>query len=252
MPRRMNIVHSAELILVTKRPRQRKPKPPSEPTPRATQRRQALRESLIEAAERAIGVHGIAGVNARDLARAVGSSLGAIYNVFPHLDAIVFEVNSRTLAMFEAFVAKRGKVRWEDIDREAAIIALVGLAEAYLDFAVSNQPRWRAIFEQKVSAPGGLPKSYLSDQARLFTLVERPLAVLRPELDDRRRMLFARTMFSAVHGIVSLSLDAKLVSLPIAVVGGQLRAFVGVLGRGLLTEESLLGRRALPKKSSRA
>lgn len=234
-----------------KQPAKRRPKPTSRPTPRAYQRRQALRISLIEAAQKVIGVHGIAGLNARDLAREVGCSLGAIYNVFPHLDAIVFEVNSRTLAMFETFVAKSGKAAWKGAGREAALAGLVGLAEAYLDFAVSNEPRWRAIFEQKVSAPGGLPKSYLDDQARLFNLVEQPLAALRPELDDRRRMLFARTMFSAVHGIVSLSLDAKLVSLPIAVVGGQLRAFVGVLGRGLLTEESLLGSQTA-KKSRRA
>jgi len=204
-------------------------------TPRAAERRQTLRTDLIAAAEKAIAAKGVAGINARDLAEAVGCSLGAIYNVFPHLDAIVFGVNSRTLAMFEAFAARRGRAWSGGENAEAAVAGLVGLAEAYLDFAVAHQPRWRALFEH-VSAPGGLPESYLADQARLFTLVEKPLAALRPDLDDKRRMLFARTMFSAVHGIVSLSLDAKLVSLPVTVLGDQVRMFIRVLSAGLIAD----------------
>lgn len=201
-------------------------------TPKAAGRRTALRADLIAAAEKVIAAKGIAGLNARDLAQAAGCSLGAIYNVFPHLDAIVFEVNSRTLALFEAFVARRSKAR-EGIDPAASLVAL---AEAYFDFAVAHQPRWRALFEHRVSSPAGLPESYLADQARLFQLVERPLAALRPDFDDKRRMLFARTMFSAVHGIISLSLDAKLAAMTASVVGDQLRAFVGLVGAGLAAE----------------
>ncbi len=209
-------------------------------TPKAAERRTALRADLIVAAEKAIAAKGLAGLNARDLAEAVGCSLGAIYNVFPHLDAIVFEVNSRTLAMFEQFVARRSKSR-EGIDPAASLVAL---AEAYFDFAVAHQPRWRALFDHHVSSPGGLPGSYLADQARLFQLVERPLSALRPDFDDKRRMLFARTMFSAVHGIVSLSLDAKLEAMTVAVAGEQLRTFVGVVATGLAATEAPADRRS--------
>lgn len=209
--------------------RTRAGKAPPALTPRAAERRTALRADLIVAAEKVIAAKGIPGLNARDLAEAVGCSLGAIYNVFPHLDAIVFEVNSRTLALFEQFVARRAKSR-EGIDPAASLVAL---AEAYFDFAVAHQPRWRALFEHHVSTPDGLPESYLADQARLFLLVERPLAALRPDFDDKRRMLFARTMFSAVHGIVSLSLDAKLQAMTASVAGDQLRTFVGLVGAGL-------------------
>ena len=208
---------------------------PGATTLRATQRRQKLRVSLIKAAEKVVSAKGVAGINARELAETAGCALGAIYNVFPNLDAIVFEVNSRTLAMFEAFAARRGRALSGEANSEAAVAGLVGLAEAYLDFAVAHQPRWRALFEH-VEEPGGLPESYLADQARLFTLVEKPLAALRPDLDDKRRKLFARTMFSAVHGIVSLSLDAKLVSLPVTVLGDQVRMFIGVLSAGLIAD----------------
>jgi AcrR family transcriptional regulator len=237
---------------VSKPRAKRKGDAPARAMPRATERRQALRADLIDAAEKAIAANGLVGLNARDIAQAVGCSLGAIYNVFPHLDAIVFEVNSRTLAMFEAFVVRRGVASWKGSGGEAAVAGLIGLAEAYLDFAISNQPRWRALFEHRVSASVELPASYLADQARLFTLVEKPLAALRPDLDDRRRMLFARTMFSAVHGIVSLSLDAKLVSLPVKVLGDQLRTFVLVIGEGLRAGNGTLGQGSPAKRSRRA
>jgi AcrR family transcriptional regulator len=201
-------------------------------TPKAVERRSVLRADLIAVAEKTIAAKGLTGLNARDLAVTVGCSLGAIYNVFPHLDAIVFEVNSRTLALFEEFVARRAKAR-KDAD---PVAGLVTLAEAYLDFAVGHQPRWHALFDHRVSQPDGLPESYLSDQARLFLLVERPLAAARPDLDDKQRTLLARTMFSAVHGIVSLSLDAKLPSLPTSVLSEQVRRFVGIVGAGLIAD----------------
>jgi hypothetical protein len=49
-------------------------------------------------------------------------------------------------------------------------------------------------------------------------------------------MLLARTMFSAVHGVVSLSLDAKLPSLPASVLSDQVRRFVGIVAAGLVAE----------------
>src|SRR2546426_7778364 len=73
---------------------------------KTAERRQELRGALIEAAERAIGKGGLEALRARDLAEEVGCALGAIYNVFPNLDALVFEVNARTLRAFEAFLAE--------------------------------------------------------------------------------------------------------------------------------------------------
>jgi len=208
----------------------------SRPPTRTQERRQALGVALVDAAEKAIAARGLAGLNARDLARDVGCALGAIYNVFPDLDSIVYEVNARTLAAFEAFVADRAPhSQGRGRRRDGPVTELVGLAGAYLDFAVANQPRWRALFEHRISAPrANVPEWYRADQDRMFGLVERPLADLRPDLGERERALFARTMFSAVHGVVILGLDEKLMSLPVAVIARQVRAFVEALGNGLV------------------
>ena len=210
---------------------------PSRPRParpsRTAERRQALKTALTDAAERAIAADGLAGLNARALAAEVGCALGAIYNVFPDLDAIVYEVNARTLARFEAFVAKQQQAAGAHAGGDAAG-QLIELAVAYLDFAAANRPRWQALFAHRAAAFGApLPQWYLADQDRMFGLVEGPLAALRPDLGESERRLFARTMFSAVHGIVSLGLDEKLMSLPVAVIADQVRSFVAALANGL-------------------
>jgi AcrR family transcriptional regulator len=44
---------------------------------------------------------GLAALKARDLAREAGCSVGTIYNVFEHLEALILCVGSRTLAMLD-------------------------------------------------------------------------------------------------------------------------------------------------------
>ena len=49
----------------------------------------------------------------------------------------------------------------------------------------------------------------MANQTRLFVYVEEPLRMLRPTTPERRALL-ARSLFSAVHGIVALGLEEKL------------------------------------------
>ena len=55
----------------------------------------------------------------------------------------------------------------------------------------------------------------------------RQLSIPRPA---RRR---ARTLFSAVHGIVALGLDGKLVAMPAALIARELTSFVATYVAGL-------------------
>jgi AcrR family transcriptional regulator len=195
-------------------------------------RKGKLRSALVEAAESVVAEHGLAALRARDLARTVGRALGGLYTVFPDLDALVLEVNRRTLALFEAHVGVLPQDRAGG--RQSALDALVALALAYLDFAAAHRRRWRALFEHRMADGGAPPDWYVAEQARLFRHVEAPLAQLRPDLPESERALLARTLFSAVHGMVSLGLDEKLVSLPAPVLRAQVETVVAALGRGLI------------------
>jgi AcrR family transcriptional regulator len=196
-----------------------------------TDRHTALREQLIDAAERTIAEKGLAALKARDLAREVGCAVGTIYNVFEYLDELVLCVGSRTLAMLEAALrAVPSPSRHGSADE--AVADMVRLALAYLDFATNHTVRWRALFEHRMNEARPLPKWFVEQQHRLFAQLERPLEALLPELDRDLRRTLARTVFSAVHGIVALGLEEKLVSLSLPDLAGQLAATVRSIATG--------------------
>ena len=169
------------------------------------ERRQRLKEALISAAERAVETHGLGGLTARGLASAVGCAVGAIYNVVADLDDLVIEVNSRTLAALDRKLAAADRISERD-ERSTPIDRLVRLGTAYLTFAAAHIARWRALFEHHLPEGRGVPASYLDEQRRLFRYIEEPLRELQPDLPGERRALVARSLFSAVHGIVMLGL----------------------------------------------
>ncbi len=135
-------------------------------------RRRKLKAVLIDAAERAIEKDGLAGIKARELAKEAKCAVGAIYNVFPDLDALIYEVNGRTLALFERFVKEVEALPPAAARGDPAVAKLVRLAGAYLDFAASNHARWSALFDHRVD------RSPERDRPRLVRC--RAGAALRP------------------------------------------------------------------------
>src|SRR6266851_9108045 len=190
-----------------------------------------LRTRLIDAAERTIAEKGLAALRARDLAQEAGCAVGTIYNVFEHLDGLILCVGSRTLVMLDAAL---GAVRSASPCNSTAeaIAELVRLALAYLEFAAVHTVRWRALFEHRMSEARPLPEWFVEQQQGLFAEIERPLSVLLPELDREARRVLARTLFSAVHGIIALGLEEKLVSLPLPDLRSQLAAAVRAIATG--------------------
>jgi AcrR family transcriptional regulator len=205
-----------------------------------TRRRRAqLKDALTAAAERTIESQGLRALRARALAEEVGCAVGAIYNAVEDLDELVLRVNSRTLAVLEREIeAAIGKVEGVAATSDAAIARLVRLALAYLDFAAANPLRWRALFE--FSMPNGepVPGWYLQEKERLFGYVEDVLRQLQSHTRRSERALHARSLFSAVHGLVALGLEEKLQSIPLPVLREQVTFVVSAIGRGLLARDT--------------
>ena len=194
-------------------------------------RHAALRTRLIDAAEGTIADKGLAALKARDLAREAGCAVGTIYNVVEHLDELILCVGSRTLVMLDAALGAVGSASPIG-STEAAVDDLVRLALAYLEFAATHTIRWRALFEHRMSEARALPAWFVEQQQMLFTHVERPLLTLLPALEGDARRTLARTLFSAVHGIVALGLEEKLVSLLLPDLRSQLAATVRAIASG--------------------
>ncbi len=60
-----------------------------------------------------------------------------------------------------------------------------------------------------------------------------PVALLRPDLPDAERALLARTLFSAVHGMVVLGLEGRITTVTLPVLRQQVRLVVEAIARGL-------------------
>lgn len=204
----------------------------------AANRKRDLKTALIAAAERTVAAHGLAGLKARDLAAEAGCAVGAIYNVVDDLDDLALAVHARTLAALEkALNAAAGA----EPDRtlagpERAVERLIHMAHAYLDFAAANTVRWRALFEHRRPVGKQMPEWYLGVQTRLFGYIEQPLRDLRPGMPPEQLALLARSLFSAVHGIITLGLDEKLGAVPLDTLRTQTALVVSAIAMGLLVQ----------------
>jgi AcrR family transcriptional regulator len=192
---------------------------------KASERRAKLREALIEAAERAIAAKGLAGLKTRDLAEEIGIANGGVYNLVEDLDELILRVGSRTLARLDASLSL-AEISGQSSPRET----LVRIAVAYCDFAAENLELWRALFEHRMQPGKAVPDWAIGEQMELFRHINKPLAALLPRRPPRQIGVTARSLFSAVHGMVALGLEQKLIAVPL----GALRVEIATLVRAMI------------------
>ena len=197
---------------------------------KALERRAKLRQALIDASEQAIAAKGLAGLKTRDLARQIGCANGAVYNLVEDMDELILRVGSRTLRRLDAALDVA-----ETTGRTESGETLVRIAIAYCDFAAGNLELWRALFEHRMAPGKPVPEWSVADQMELFRHIYLPLAALLPDRSPAELGVTARSLFSAVHGMVALGLEQKLVAVPIAALRSEIRTIVTAMVHGLGT-----------------
>jgi len=197
------------------------------------ERRTKQREALVEAAERAMAARGLAGLKTRDLAQEIGVANGAVYNLVADVDELVLMVGSRTLARLDAALSEA-----ERNGPPAPAETLVRIAIAYCDFAAANLELWRALFEHRMAPDKPLPDWAVSDQMHLFRHIHQPLAVLFPRRPAEVIGVTARSLFSAVHGMVALGLEQKLIAVPLSALRKEIATMVQAMVAGLAANAS--------------
>ena len=189
-------------------------------------RQAKLREALIDAAEAQIEAGGLSTLKARPLAQAAGCSLGAIYNIFDDLDALVMAVNGRTFRRLGAFVS----AAVQNASAQDPNAQLVTMSHGYLHFASEHTHLWRALFDLEMSVEGPVPQWYLEELAAVFGLIAAPLARLFPDMAPDQLNLMVRGLFSSVHGIVLLGLERRISAVPLDQVERMLSHIIGQIG----------------------
>ena len=81
------------------------------------------------------------------------------------------------------------------------------MAKAYLAFAAENPRLWRGLFDVEMSVEKEVPRWYLDELGRLFSIIADPLTELYPGKSAAEIDLMTRALFSSVHGLVLLGLE---------------------------------------------
>ncbi len=192
------------------------------------ERRSKLREELILAAERSIHAGGLAGLKTRELAREIGCANGAVYNLVADMDELTLLVGARTLARLDAAL-----IAAESDGPALPVETLVRIALAYCDFAADNLQLWRALFEHRMTQGKPVPEWAVAQQMALFRHIYRPLVVLFPKRTTQQLSVTARSLFSAVHGMVTLGLEQKLIAVPVEALRTEIAIMVRAMIDGL-------------------
>lgn len=171
---------------------------------RSDHSREEIRQMALNAAEALVVTEGYKGLSARKIATAIDYTVGTLYLVFENLEDIVLQVNGRTLdALYEWLRARRAK----DADARDSLLAI---ANAYIDYAETETPRWNMLFEYVAEQGNELPDWYQAKLSRLFGLAEtalKPLADHRSELELQQA---SRVLWAGVHGICTLKIRHRM------------------------------------------
>lgn len=186
------------------------------------------RFQILEIARGIIASKGLRSLKVRDVAEAANCSVGSVYNEFGDFDGVILTVNRETV---QALTARLRGVPGEDPVRQ-----LYGLAETYLDFFAEHANLLRSLFEHRMEDDRPYPDDILQMVMDAFALMHPPLVRVLPNADDVRIALLSRTLFSAVHGIISLGLEERMVAVPPQMLRQQVTQFLDahLVGLGIL------------------
>jgi AcrR family transcriptional regulator len=180
---------------------------------------------LLEIARDLIASKGLRSLKVRDVAEAADCSIGSVYNEFGDFDGLILTVNRETV---QALTARLVAVPADDPIRQ-----LHGFAATYLDFATGHANLLRSLFEHRMEEDRPFPEDILIMVMQAFALMHGPLVRLLPDKDPAEVALLSRMMFSAVHGIISLGLEERMIAVPPEKLRQQVAQFVDTHLAGL-------------------
>ena len=156
---------------------------------------------MIDEGHRQMAEHGFARFSARQVARAIGYSVGTIYNVFPSLDHLLLAINTRTFAIWTAHL--RMRLEQAGSDRIRALV------EAYFSFARENPSLWMAIYDHRLPDNLAMPAEDVEQRAMLTGLVAEEVAKAVGDRSRNEVQRLARSLIATVHGHCTFDLNGS-------------------------------------------
>jgi AcrR family transcriptional regulator len=196
------------------------------------QKKSKRRALMLATARAIIATKGLRSLKVRDVADAAACSIGSVYNEFGDFDGLILTVNRETV---EALTARLTAVSSDDPVRQ-----LHGLAATYLEFFMEHANLLRSLYEHRMEQDRPFPEDILQMVMQTFALMHDPLVRLLPDRPATEIAMLAQLMFSAVHGIISLGLEERMVAVPPQNLRQQVAQFVDthLAGLGIPTKDA--------------
>lgn len=191
--------------------------------------KKSKKDMILDVAARQVSAGGLKSLTIRTIADELGGASSSMYYHFKDLDEVVRRVNSRTISILDDLLAQAAAAA----EGKGVAVLFEKLALAYLHFAIDYPMLFAALFEHRMTGDAPVPEWHMDEHYALFRHVEKPLASISLPMSPDELRVLARTIFSAVHGIVHLAMQGRLISLPVPVIEEQLRVITHVLADGL-------------------
>jgi AcrR family transcriptional regulator len=169
-------------------------------------RRQALRETILEAARQIVLDEGYGALTMRRIAEAIDYSPAAIYQHFPGRDDLAAELSRTGFA--ELVSALEGVAAVDD-----PVARLLDLGARYLRFGIERPETYRMIFMEDPKVTSSVFEAQAADPndpgMRAYLLLVTPFDMLRAAgrlREDLASTTAADALWCFLHGVVSLRL----------------------------------------------
>lgn len=162
-----------------------------------------LKEGILNAAREIAVKKGYHELNVRDIATAVGCSIGTIYNAFKNIYDIVLHINGETLDLLKETLERELKKSKERVNKGKAI------GKIYISFTRNYLSLWNLLFEYQHPQNEPLPRWYQNKIDHMFSILETNIA---PQFSGDKKKLrrMTRALWAGLHGICVLEVGGKL------------------------------------------
>lgn len=159
---------------------------------RSDHSREELRALIVAEGHRQMAEVGFAKFSAREVAKAIGYSIGTLYNVFGSYDQLILAINGRTLDLWLADL--EGKLDGLSSRRLPAAI------DAYFDFALGQRNAWTALYDFRLPESEVMPEDYRIKVTAITEVVVREIRSELPAEHAGEAPALARSLLATVHG----------------------------------------------------
>ncbi len=195
---------------------------------RSDHSRTELRELIVAEGHRQMEEYGFARFSARQVARAIGYSVGTIYNLFTNLDDLLVAINTRTFTLWSDFVERRLDAAGDD--------RIGVLVKGYFDFAREHTNLWMAIYDHRLPSGMPLPPEDNETRRRLTLIVIRELSAVVTNIGEIDVERLARSLIATVHGHCTYALNGSFELMgetdPVGLALGRVREAVAAAKAG--------------------